>query len=394
MATPADHVTVVAELPVFQARERQEIDYRSPQAILTVCRLLHLARQSDAENIGLSAAGAADQAFAIGAAEQASVLFQMNHVRVLEPKSGDSVYARETDRLWPNVRVIDSTGTIEIRMREKAALELSGAPDAATFAAFAAQGALNFPVLCSIRVTMKSSKDYDLMDLCIVEAVEQDLLCPRSLPNSSGNYLAELLDSAIPDPTRMIAAPMSSVLRTSHVGMMVESVPVSCVLSLIAHVGRSDTQNLDGAYKLVSKGCWNVPFEMSSPQPDGAPEHADIKIVGEVASYCTMENVQDYTLTARRPTEPMYALVIISSVRKAPGDDNGHIYMVDKVAPVSVADIPTILQILKRLSMFAKQASQSTASHQSPAKWDDGRSPASAKKTRRLGQHPTASDPK
>ena len=175
---------------------------------------------------------------------------------------------------------------------------------------------------------------------------------------------------------------------------MVESVPVSCVLSLIAHVGRSETQILDGGYKLVSKGCWNVPFEMSSRQPDGAPEHADIKIVGEVASYCTMENVQDYTLTARRPTEPMYALVIISSVRKAPGDDNGHIYMVDKVAPVSLADIPTILQILKRLSMFAKQASQSTASHQSPAKWDDGRSPASAKKTRRLGQHPTASDPK
>ena len=107
---------------------------------------------------------------------------------MLEPKSGDNVFARETDRLWPNVRVIDSTGTIEIRMREKAALELSGARDAATFAAFAAQGALNFPVLCSIRVTMKSSKDSDLMDLCIVEAVEQDLLYPRSLPNSSGNY--------------------------------------------------------------------------------------------------------------------------------------------------------------------------------------------------------------
>ena len=80
LATPADHVTVVAELPVFQARERQEIDYRSQQAILTVCRLLHLARQSDAENIGLSAAGAADQAFATGAAEQASVLFQMNQL--------------------------------------------------------------------------------------------------------------------------------------------------------------------------------------------------------------------------------------------------------------------------------------------------------------------------
>ena len=90
LATSPHNVTIVSELPVFQPR--QEIDYLSMPATLTVCRLLHLARQSDAENIGLSAAGAADQASATGAAEHASVLFQMNHVRVLEPKSGDSVF--------------------------------------------------------------------------------------------------------------------------------------------------------------------------------------------------------------------------------------------------------------------------------------------------------------
>ena len=126
MATSADNITVVAELLAFQPR--QEIDCLSTQATLTVCRLLHLARQRDAENLGVSEAGAA---------EHASVLFQVNHARVLEPKGGESVFAKDTDRLWPNVRVIDSTGTIEIRMREKAALALSGAPDAATFAEMA-----------------------------------------------------------------------------------------------------------------------------------------------------------------------------------------------------------------------------------------------------------------
>ena len=86
----------------------------------------------------------------------------------------------------------------------------------------------------------------------------------------------------------------------------------------------------------------------------------------------------------------MYALIVISSVRKAPGDDSEHIYMVDKVAPVQFEHVPAILQVLKRLGMFAKQASQTTATHSSPAKWEEGRSPASAKKARRLGQHPTA----
>ena len=112
-----------------------------------------------------------------------------------------------------------------------------------------------------------------------------------------------------------------------------------------------------------------------------------------MASHCTTENVQDYTLTARWPTELMYVLILISNVRTAPGDDSGHTYLVDKVAPALLARIPTILHMLRRLSMFAKQASQSSGAHRSPRKWDEGRSLASAEKTRRLGHHPIESVP-
>ena len=71
--------------------------------------------------------------------------------------------------------------------------------------------------------------------------------------------------------------------------MVVESVPVSSVISLTAHVGRSETQNLNGGHKFSTKGCWNVPFETPSVEIDGAPKHIDVKMIGEVASYCTME---------------------------------------------------------------------------------------------------------
>ena len=282
-------------------------------------------------------------------------------------------------------------------MREKAALSLSGAPDAETFADLVERGALNFPILCSIRITMRTSSrsefEGDYMDTCIVEAVEQNFLCPRSLPNSAVNDLMDLLHAAAPDPSRMIAAPISSVQHVSHVGMVVNSVPVSCVLSLIAHVGRSETHNLDGGHKLISKGCWNVPFEMPIANAEDAPEHADTKIIGEVASYCTMENVQDYTLSARRPNEPMYALIVTSSIRNAPEGDNAHVCMVEKVAPVSPADIVTLRPVLERLSAFAKTASESTSHCTSPVKWPEGRSPGSARKSRRLGYHPTAASP-
>ena len=97
----------------------------------------------------------------------------------------------------------------------------------------------------------------EYVDTVIVEAVNQDLFCPRSVPNASLNYLVELLHMVSPDITRIIAAPMSSVRRMAHVGMMVDSVQASCVLSLLAHAGRSETVNLEGGHKLISRRCWS-----------------------------------------------------------------------------------------------------------------------------------------
>ena len=108
--------------------------------------------------------------------------------------------------------------------------------------------------------------------------------------------------------------------------------------------------------------------------------------------YCTMAHVQDYTLTARQANEPFYALIIISSMREAPEGNDAHIYMVEKVQPVSSEDVARLRPLLKRLSMFSKtSASVSAAAYNSPIKWEPGRGPASARKARRLGYHPTAS---
>ena len=389
LSTETSQVTVVAELPAFESRE---IDYLSADATITVCRLLHFARQS-----GSSGAGDAQDTSnsGDGAAEHATLVFQMNHVRILEPKGGENVYTNKGDRLWPNVRVIDSTGSLELRMREKAALALSCASDAKTFQTLASKGALNFPILCSVRVTMrKATKTQDgagdEIDAVIVEAEEQDLFCPRALPNSSMKYLSELLHALAPDPSRMVAAPMSAVRHVSHAGMVVDSVQASCVLSLTAHVGRSDIVDLDGGHKLISKGCWNVPFDESEFRAEGAPEHADTKILGGVVSYCTMENVQDYTLSGRRPNEPVYALLVISSVRAAAEGGDAYNYMVDKVHPLTKAEVGELRPLLRRLGWLA-MTSSSAAGTQSSPQWTPGRTPWTARKTRRLGYNPTAS---
>ena len=145
------------------------------------------------------------------------------------------------------------------------------------------------------------------------------------------------------------------------------------------------TSALDGGHKLIGKGCWNVRFfQMPRIETEGAPEHGDTKIIGEAASDCTMENVKDYTLSARWPHDPMYALIVISNLRDAPGGDN---------ATVRPADIAKLRPVLKRLSAFAKTASQSEQLYTSHVKLEEGRSPGNAQKSQRLGYHPTTAAP-
>ena len=88
LATNTSNVTVVTELPAFQPEEKD--DDLSPEATLTVCRRLHLARQRDSETQDVSSAGAA---------EHTPILLQINHARILEPKGLNSVFANNTNRL-------------------------------------------------------------------------------------------------------------------------------------------------------------------------------------------------------------------------------------------------------------------------------------------------------
>ena len=55
-------------------------------------------------------------------AAETSHLFQMNHVRIIEPAVGDNVLTADASRLFVPVTVQDHSGQVELRMREKAAL--------------------------------------------------------------------------------------------------------------------------------------------------------------------------------------------------------------------------------------------------------------------------------
>ena len=154
-------------------------------------------------------------------------------------------------------------------MREKVALELAELSKE-EFAKEAEKGGINFPVLCSVRVLVRKAQATTghaadgaaehSVSAIIVEAAEQDLAIPEAMPNASMTFVSELLKTLRPAADRMIVAPLGYVRRSPHVGMIVEDQEGSrhtcgCVLSLVAHVGKSRVEDLAGGNRIASKEC-------------------------------------------------------------------------------------------------------------------------------------------
>ena len=102
-------ITVSAALPVFVSRDAT--DYLSVPAKQTTCELLSAAVRSGAELLESEKSGASDH---VG-----GILVQLNHARIIEPAANDDLLTNDGVRLFATVAMVDRSGTVELRMREK-----------------------------------------------------------------------------------------------------------------------------------------------------------------------------------------------------------------------------------------------------------------------------------
>ena len=378
---PPEEVTRVTEIPPFVPREGA--DYLSPPATLTVCRVLREVQRRSPDEL------------------LEPTLFQLNYVRIKEPRPGENHFAAAGTHLFPKADVLDCTGQLELRMREKVALELSMMDNKDEFVADAKSGGVNFPTLCSIRVLVRKEPHggategapEHFLSSIIVEAAEQDMAIPKAVPNASMASVVELLKILPPGHDRMIVAPLSRVRKAPHAGLIVEDHDgtrhtCQCVLSLVVHIGNSKVDSLPNGHRIASRQCWNVPFETPTKAEIGAPEHADTKLEGELASYCTLSNVQCYTLSSREGKKPVYAMVLVANVY---GGTNGITYMVDKAKILSTEGMSMVISMMHKLSqLFLRVSSEKRALPESC--WDGECTPLDVKKSRRLGFSPTDPD--
>ena len=164
----------------------------------------------------------------------------------------------------------------------------------------------------------------------------------------------------------------------------------SCVLTLIAHTGKSIVQNIGKGHRIVSKDVWNIPFDLLLQRQEGAPEHASNTIDGQVASFCTMDNVQYYSLSATRGKEPVYAMVVISN---ASNHEGKLLYMADKVAKVDDrTQVSNLIAHFKKLSKLLKNEAageNATPGRSRTFSVASRHTPYTVKKSRRLSEQPS-----
>ena len=375
-----DTATRIASIPEFQHHEAT--DYLTPEATLTVTRLLKEIIRAPEDF----------------PSESQTHLFQLNHVRILEPSAGENVLTTDGGRLFPAVTMQDHTGQVEMRMREKAALELGGM-DKDDFLREVANGGLNFPVLASVRVNIRKTTSScateqtaeNAVSAIIVEATEQPLHFPKAFPNASMNFVNDLLKSlGIRAPDRMIVAPANTVKHSPHGGLIVQEdndtrYTCASVLTLIAHVGKSKVSDLPTGHRISSAESWNIPFQ--EVQVDGAPEHADMKLNCEIISYCTMENVQYFTLSSRKGREPTYAMVVLGSSHISNKVTN---FMANKVQTIAPTDLISVRKAFDKLWLLSKKAGEESGTPGSQKReWTGMTTPYHAKKARQLCWTPT-----
>ena len=361
-------------------------DYTAVRAIHTSCSLLSTAMHEGTEfyRRGLDEKDDCDAL--------SETLVQLNFVRIMEPGPNEEVTTKSGSRLFVPVRLLDATGSSQVRMREDIALELTGMSDKDEFLKSVQDGDISFPMFASVRILIRPQKNSksnpsgaaehagdegnDLLSAIIV-AAEDQRLDVEGVPNKAYcdfNPLHVLL----PKPTdRMLIASLQEVRLSPHAGLVVgeENTPCEFVLCMIATKQKSTLETFGTGHRVRTTN-------LSATNLLAAAESADEVCAGSLTSVCTLKNLTDFLLSPPKPGHPQYALVLISSMT-----EKGPTYTVDKVQPLNgdvVADFRTMMRKLYHISRSLKFE----GTPKRPVQWPS--TPYTGRKTRRLSASPTA----
>ena len=377
---------------VLQSRT-ENTDYSQQPGIETTCRLFKsIMRKTQLSSI-----------------ESTETVWQINWARVEEPSPGAQIHTNNGERIWFQTTVRDCSAQINVYIREKAAMSLSGANSPQEFEQAFQDNNLWFPQMASIKLVRKpptpatpdnswAAKPASSQEVfCyIVEAEPQNLLEGPTLVSMK---MIPLLNTQEDTTDAVLPVSLSMVQKSRHYGLTVQytlhgrSIVRSCAQVLALVESTSKTQCLrvgEDAHAGFRMTTDNVRDLLDEPDTDvsGSASCQAACVEFSLTAFCTIANVPSYSLTPPRTTKKQAALVLISDILQ----EQPLNFLVDSIQLLQIEEATQAKPILKQVMHFTAEASDDQGEKRSAAEWTEEQNPAKAAKCRDLSRSPTGSN--
>ena len=360
-----DHANLkdVATLQEFNASS--SIDYTSPMATLTACRLVDPTCATPSSILG----------------DATEHLYQLNHVYVIPPSKTDAIKT-DDGRLFARLEVWDYSKNISLAFRSKAMLHLASLGDdqQQQYEELVANGELRHPVLASLRLQMQtktkkpdasptkpSQTQFDnLLSSVVVEAVPCTF---NNIPNDSVQAIHGLLAGFLQTSDRLAAVPLDTLKPSPFYNMLANGEPAAKALTLLHFTQRGNGKQLSNGFRIVTERVQD-PTAGATTEFTNANQYA-------IVALCTVEKVTDFSI-AKDTT----AIAVISKV-VAPSKPQQHAadLYIEAMELVPKTDLPAAVEMMRQLRRFSNIQS-SDATTLSEVAWQQ-------RKCRRLLCYPT-----
>ena len=332
-----DHANLkdVATLQEFNASS--SIDYTSPMATLTACRLVDPTCATPSSILG----------------DATEHLYQLNHVYVIPPSKTDAIKT-DDGRLFARLEVWDYSKNISLAFRSKAMLHLASLGDdqQQQYEELVANGELRHPVLASLRLQMQtktkkpdasptkpSQTQFDnLLSSVVVEAVPCTF---NNIPNDSVQAIHGLLAGFLQTSDRLAAAPLDTLKPSPFYNMLANGEPAAKALTLLHFTQRGNGKQLSNGFRIVTERVQD-PTAGATTEFTNANQYA-------IVALCTVEKVTDFS-TAKDTT----AIAVISKV-VAPSKPQQHAadLYIEAMELVPKTDLPAAVEMMRQLRRFS-----------------------------------------
>ena len=315
--------TDVASLREFTARE--QIDYVSPMATLTNCRLLDPTSATPSKLLG----------------DTTEHLYQLNHVHVVRPSKTDTIKTGD-GRLFAQLECWDYSQKITLAFRAKAMLQLAQLSNdqGQEYESQLENNELRHPLLASLRVQIKlkttdaaatehsQTQQNRLLSTVVVEAMP---CTANDIPNDSVDAIHGLLAGCPPTSERLVAASLDNLQPSPFYNMLVDGDPADKALTLLRFTQRGNGKQLSNGFRIVTDRVEDATADLSK-------QYATVAL-------CTVEKVPDFS-TNKNTT----AFAVISKVASpSKPDQHAADLYIEAMEDVPTNQIEAAVQMMKQL---------------------------------------------